>query len=191
MNTLLVRPGLLLGLIVAALAGQPAIGFAAQDSSVYVLPDTVSGPTVMDRALCTQAESDDSVYFALYAGNGGDGAERWCNALLAANDTIPVDPGEQLPHVGPDAVISECALVMPDPDHPGLYSWGAVWSTVRGLDDAVDQCSLLGSSLTVTWRAGLQHTDGDVTPVQCSDGWMSARGTQPDACARHGGVEAD
>jgi hypothetical protein len=193
MNSLLLRVRWLLPLIVplAALVGQPAIGHAAQDPSVYVLPDAVSGPAVTDRALCTQAESDDSVYFALYAGNGGPGAERWCNALRAMNDTSAVDPGQDLPHAGPDGVVSDCALVMPDPDHPELYSWGAVWSTVQGLDDAVDQCSLLASSLSVTWRQGLQPTDADVVPVQCSDGWASARGARPDACARHGGVEAD
>jgi hypothetical protein len=191
MNTRRIRPGLLLGLLVAALAGQPAFAFTAQDSGVYVLPDAAVGPAVTDRALCTQVESDNSVYLALYGGNGGQGAERWCNALLAANDATPVDPGQDLPHAGPNAVVSECALIMPDPEHPDLYSWGAVWSSVQGQDDAVDQCSLLGSSLTVTWRDGLQHTAGDVIPVQCSDGWASARGAQPDACARHGGVEAD
>jgi hypothetical protein len=184
---------LLLGLEVplAALVGQPAIGYTAQGSSIYVLPDAVSATRASDRALCTQAESDDSVYLALYAGNGGQGAERWCNALVAAEDTIPIDPGQDLPHAGPNAIISECALLMPDPDHPNQYSWGAVWSTVQGLDDAVDQCSLLGSSLIVTWRAGLQPAAGDVVPVQCGDGWASARGAHPDACARHGGVDAD
>jgi hypothetical protein len=145
----------------------------------------------MDRALCTQAESDNSVYLALYAGNGGPGAERWCATLLATHDTVGVDPGQDLPHDGPNAVVSECAMLMPDPEHPDLYSWGAVWSTLQGLDDAVDQCSLLGSTLPVTWREGLQPAVANVVPVQCNDGWASARGSQPDVCARHGGVEAD
>jgi hypothetical protein len=193
MHSLLVRVGRLLGLAVplVALIVQPAIGYAEQGPSVYVAPDGVSASAAMDRALCTQAESDNSVYLALYAGNGGPGAERWCATLLAAHETVALDPGQDLPHDGPDAVVSECALVMPDPEHPALYSWGAVWSTTQGLDDALDQCSLLGSALTVTWRAGLQPAAGDVVPVQCSDGWASARGDRPDACARHGGVEAD
>jgi hypothetical protein len=174
-----------------ALATQPAIGYAAQSPDVYVNPDGVSATAVTDRALCTQAESNDSVYLALYAGNGGPGAEQWCNALLAAHETVAMDPGQDLPHGGPNAFVSECALVMPEPGHPDVYSWGAVWSTVQGLDDAVDLCTLLGSTLTVTWRDGLQPAAGDVVPVQCSDGWASARGAQPDACARHGGVEAD
>jgi hypothetical protein len=193
MHSLIERAGRLLGLAMAllVLAVQPAVGYAAQGPNVYVTPDGVSLPAVMDRALCTQAESDNSVYLALYAGNGGPGAERWCNTLLTTHETVAVDPGQDLPHDGPNAVVSECALVMPDPEHPDLYSWGAVWSTVQGLDDAVDQCSLLGSLLTVTWRDGLQPAAGDVIPVQCNDGWASARGAQPDACARHGGVEAD
>ena len=193
MNSLLMHARLLLWLAVplAALTGRPAIGYA-QDPSVYVVPDAVSASTVTDRALCTQAESNATVYFALYAGNGGQAAERWCAALLALNDSVvPIDPGHDLPHAGPEAVVSECALFMPDPSRPDLYSWGAVWSTLQGLDDAVDQCSLFGSSLMVTWRVGLKPAAGEVVPVQCSDGWASARGAQLDACARHGGVEAD
>src|SRR5215471_502596 len=129
----------LFGLIVA-----PASSYAAQGPNIYVTPDGVSAPVVMDRALCTQAEGDNSVYLALYAGNGGPGAERWCTTLLATHETVAVDPGQDLPHDGPSAVVSECAMVMPDPQHPDLYSWGAVWSTAQGLDDAVDWCSLLG-----------------------------------------------
>jgi hypothetical protein len=193
MHWLIGRTARLLGLAAAlfALAVQPALGYAAQNPSVYVTPDGVSASAVLNRALCTQAESDNSVYLALYAGNGGPGAERWCSTLLAAHETVAVDPGQDLPHDGPNAVVSECALVMPDPEHSNLYSWGAVWSTPQGVDDAVDQCSLLGSILTVTWRDGLQPAATDVVPVECSDGWASARGAQPDACARHGGVEGD
>jgi hypothetical protein len=193
MHSLLMRGGRLLGsaLALLALAAQPGIGFAAQDPNVYVIPDGVSAPAVMGRALCTQAESDNSVYLAMYAGNGGPGAERWCTTLLATHETVAVDPGQDLPHDGSTAVVSRCAVIMPDPEHPDLYSWGAVWSTVQGLDDAVDQCSLLGSILTVTWRDGLQPAAGQIVPVQCNDGWASARGLQADACARHGGVETD
>jgi hypothetical protein len=193
MDSLIRRSRRSLGLAAAlfALSLQPAIGYAAQGPSVYVTPGGVSAPSVMDRALCTQAESDNSVYLALYAGNGGPAAERWCTTLLATNETVAVDPGQDMPHDGPVAVVSQCAMLMPDPEHADLYSWGAVWSTGQGLDDAVDLCTLLGSSLTVTWREGLQPAVGDVVPVECSDGWASARGAQPDACARHGGVEAD
>jgi hypothetical protein len=187
------RAGRVLGLAPAllALALQPAIGYAAQGPNVYVTPSGVSAPVVMGRALCTQAESDNSVYLALYAGNGGSAAERWCTTLLDTHETVGVDPGQDMPHDGTNAVLSQCALFMPDPEHAELYSWGAVWSTGQGLDDAVDLCTLLGSTLTVTWREGLQPAAGEVVPVECSDGWASARGAQPDACARHGGVEAD
>jgi hypothetical protein len=193
MHPLIGRAEQVLGLAVTlfALVVQPEIGYAAQGSSVYITPDGVGAAAAMNRALCTQAEGDTTVYLALYAGNGGPGAERWCTTLLSTHETVALDPGQDLPHDGPNAVVSECAMLMPDPQHPDLYSWGAVWSTTQGLDDAVDLCTLLGSTLTVTWRDGLQPAAGDIVPVECNDGWASARGAQPDACARHGGVEAD
>src|SRR5215471_8613645 len=108
MYSLVGRPGRRLGLVVAlfALAVQPAIGYTSEGTNVYVTPDGVSAPAVMGRALCTQAESDTSVYLALYAGNGGPAAERWCAALRATDATVAVDPGQDLPHDGPSAVVS-------------------------------------------------------------------------------------
>lgn len=173
----------------------PAVADAQQDSSIYVIPDQIAalpgGDSASNPALCTQAESGGDLYLTLYAGNGGQGAVRWCDSLVAGDATVPVDPGTDLPHTGPEAVVSTCAVYMPDPGQPGMYSWGTVWSTPRGMDDAVDQCALLSAELTVTWRAGLQPADGEVIPVECADGWTTSRGAQPDACAQHGGVDSD
>jgi hypothetical protein len=152
------------------------------------LPSVDGAP---NRSLCTQAEITGSVYLALYAGDGGQGAARWCESLVASDATVSVDPGQDLPHTGPDAVVATCALFMADPGQPGMYSWGSVWSTTQGTDDAVDRCSLLSAELAVTWRDGLEPTAGAVYPVECADGWTTSRGNQPDACSRHGGVGFD
>ncbi|HEY2593903.1 MAG TPA: hypothetical protein VGK33_08385 [Chloroflexota bacterium] len=145
-------------------------------SEMAALP---GGDAAPDRALCTQVESGGNVYLILYAGHGGQGAKRWCDSLVAGEATAPVNPGLDLPHAGPDAVVSTCALFMADPGDPSMYSWGTVWSSPQGMDDAVDQCSLISAELLVTWRAGLQPTASGVVPVSCADGWTTSRETNP------------